>query len=257
MDLALKQRFLDIWNTSFPGAELPITLYYTDEEGRAPSVEPKETQHCLIGELLNIRNGRPACFDKHNVLCRGGRRYLGFSQTIRNNFDYFLSCGIPGELEGERYKKSPEIVADSMQNMPPFESPGRYLIAKRWDLLEESDEPMLVVFFARADVLAGLFTLANFDEREPDGVIAPFGSGCSAILYHPYRELQSDRPRAVLGMFDVSARPFVQPDVLSFAVPWKKFLAMVANADESFLITGSWAEVRSRIGGRAEAGLSH
>lgn len=26
------------------------------------------------------------------------------------NFEYFLSCGIPGKLEGERYKKTPELV---------------------------------------------------------------------------------------------------------------------------------------------------
>ena len=73
MDLALKHRFTEIWNNSFPGSELPITLYYTDEEGRAPSVEPKETQHCLIGELLNIRNGKTACFDK-TIMCSSSYR---------------------------------------------------------------------------------------------------------------------------------------------------------------------------------------
>jgi len=28
------------------------------------------------------------------------------------HFEYFLSCGIPGKLEGERYKKSPELVKE-------------------------------------------------------------------------------------------------------------------------------------------------
>jgi hypothetical protein len=49
-------------------------------------------------------------------------------------------------------------------------------------------------------------------------------------------------------MFDVSARPFVPADVLSFAVPMKKFIGMIDNMEESFLITGSWKKVQKRIG---------
>jgi hypothetical protein len=48
-------------------------------------------------------------------------------------------------------------------------------------------------------------------------------------------------------MFDVSARPCVPPDTLTFAVPMKKFSPMVENMDESFLITPSWEKVRNRI----------
>ena len=80
-------------------------------------------------------------------------------------------------------------------------------------MLDESDDPAVVIFFAKADVLSGLFTLANYDEVEPNGVIAPFGAGCSTIVMYPYLERDADRPRAVLGMFDVSARPFVQPGI--------------------------------------------
>ncbi len=115
------------------------------------------------------------------------------------------------------------------------------------DVIEERDEPLVIIFFAPPDVLSGLFTLANYDEREPDNVIAPFGAGCGTIVHHPCRELTSDRPRAVMGMFDVSARPCVPPNVLSFAVPWPKFVRMVDNMEESFLITKSWGKVKKRI----------
>ena len=96
-------------------------------------------------------------------------------------------------------------------------------------------------------MLSGLFTLASFDEPEPHGVIAPFCAGCASIVDYPYRELKKDRPRAVLGMFDVSARPFVPDGLLTFAVPWTKFARMVDNMDESFLITKSWNKVKNRI----------
>ena len=74
------------------------------------------------------------------------------------------------------------------------------------------------------------------------------GSGCASILQHPIAEASSPQPRCVLGMFDVSARPHVPATTLTFAVPMRRFEAMVRNMDESFLITASWQAVRSRLG---------
>jgi hypothetical protein len=48
-------------------------------------------------------------------------------------------------------------------------------------------------------------------------------------------------------MFDVSARPCVPTDVLTFSVPMKRFIRMVGNMEESFLITNSWRKVLKRI----------
>jgi len=89
--------------------------------------------------------------------------------------------------------------------------------------------------------------LANFDEAEPNAVIAPFGSGCSTIVYYPYLEGRSRRPRAVIGLFDVSARPAVSGQTLAFSVPMPKFVRMVRDVPESFLTTESWDKVRRRI----------
>ena len=53
---------------------------------------------------------------------------------------------------------------------------------KRWDRLTEEEQPLAVVFFAKPDVLSGLFTLANYDLAKVPGVIAPMGAGCASIL---------------------------------------------------------------------------
>jgi uncharacterized protein (DUF169 family) len=194
-----------------------------------------------------VREGRSFVYSADTPGCTGGKRYTGFSQTLRPNFEYFLSCGIPGELEGERYKKTPELVEEHLQRNPPFQAPAEYLVFKRWDRLMEEDQPVAVVFFATPDVLSGLFTLANYDYANTDGVIAPMGSGCASIINYPYLESASATPRCVLGMFDVSARPCVPEEVLTFTVPMRRFEQMVANMDESFLITKSWNEVRERL----------
>jgi hypothetical protein len=60
-------------------------------------------------------------------------------------------------------------------------------------------------------------------------------------------EQQKENPRAVLGMFDPSARPCVLGDVLTFAVPMKKFEKMIGYMEESFLITPTWEKVKRKI----------
>jgi len=247
MDMAIKNKFSLLWRKYFNSAELPISFYYTDEEGHTERAKPGSVPRCLIGALAEVRKGRSLCFDTDSIGCPGGRRYAGFADKLMPNFEYFLSCGIPGKLKGERYKKSPELVKEVMRLAPAFKAPSRFIVFKRWDMVEQSDEPEVVIFFAQPDVLAGMFTLANFDEAEPNGVFTPFGAGCSTIIQYPYLERKAARPRGVIGMFDVSARPHVPPDVLTFAVPMPKFLHMIENAEESFLITDSWRKVQERI----------
>ncbi len=247
MDAKRKEEFLRLWDKYFPGADLPVTFYYTDQMPSTDLVKPPAGHRCIFADLVKVRTGQSLCFDAQAIGCFGGQRYLGFSDKVMPNFEYFLSCGIPGKLEGERYKKTPEIVNALMEKAPKFKAPHQFIVFKRWDKLEAADEPEVVVFFARPDVLSGLFTLAGFDRADPNGVFTPFSAGCGSIVQHPYLERSSDSPRAVIGMFDVSARPFIPEDLLSFAVPRTKFERMLDNMEESFLITASWGKIQKRI----------
>jgi hypothetical protein len=247
MDITLKKRFIETWTRYFGGAELPIVFYYTDKEDHAESVIPPSAHQCMIGVLARVRRGASLRFDSDSIGCAGGKRYAGFKDELRQGFEYFLSCGLPGKFEGERYKKSPEIVLEMLKIAPKFKAPDRYIVFKRFDALEEPDNPDAAIFFAAPDVLAGLFTLANFDQTEPNGVFCPFSAGCGSIIQYPYLEKHSVRPRAVLGMFDISARPYVPRETLTFAVPMNKFISMIGNMEESFLITRSWEKVKKRI----------
>ena len=246
MDVGLKDRFLESWGKYFDGAGLPLCFYYTNDESLIAS-PPGTLSRCVINVLNKVRDGKSLVLDVESVGCPGGKKYLGFKTSIRDDFEFFLSCGIPGSVEGERYKKSTGLVREMLQAETVFTAPGRFVVFKRWDKLEVLDKPAVAVFFAGPDVLAGLFTLANFDEAGPDGVFCPFGSGCSTIIRYPFLESLSPHPRGVIGLFDISARPFLLPNTLSFAVPWSKLMSMLANMDESFLVTPSWSKVRKRI----------
>ena len=245
MDAKMRDRFVESWRKYFGDAELPIAEFFSDTQ-EAGTRETKGSGPCVIDMIPRVRDGRTLTVSSDSHMCGGAKRYLGFSEAFgMRDFEYFLSYGIPGKLEGERYKKSPELVRESSRFSPPFKAPRKFIVFKRWDKLKNEDEPEVVVFFAGLDVVAGLFTLANFDEAEPNAVICPFGSGCSSIVYHPYQELKSKRPRCVLGMFDISARPCIGENTLSFAVPYPKFQKMVENMGESFLTTESWKTLRA------------
>jgi uncharacterized protein (DUF169 family) len=248
MDIAFKEKFLKLWKKFFNNASLPITFYYTDKPTNVDIVKPGSIPDCIIGALVKVQRGQSLAFDVDAVGCAGGKRYLGFADKLMPEFEYFLSCGIPGKLEGERYKKSPEMVKEYMQkHAPVVKASAKYIVFKRWDKLDTSDNPDVIIFYAEPDVLSGLFTLASFDEAEQNMIIAPFGSGCASIVQYPYMEVKSTHPRAVIGMFDVSARPFVDKNALAFSIPMSKFERMVDNMEESFLITSSWAKIQKRI----------
>ncbi len=247
MDARFQQDFQRKWARYFPGAELPVAYWYADEVSEPDRADSRDEEHCVVQAFRRVREGHTFVYGKDSPGCQGWARYTGFSQTLRPGFEYFLSCGIPGEMEGERYKQSPELVRRYLEARPPFEAPGRWLVIKRWDKVADAERPFAVIFFAPPDVLSGLFALANFDRADPYGVITPMGSGCSQIVGYPWSEAQSAAPRCVLGMFDVSARPAVRQGELTFTVPFARFQQMVANMDESFLITDSWKRVAARI----------
>ncbi len=228
--------------------ESPVGVYYTND--KPEGVTPKEgISGCMIGLLQNTRKkGRTVYFDKSHFGCPGGAYYMGLLESPRPNIEYFLSCGIPGEMEGERYIKTPELAKEYFGKMKPRPAPATYCVFKPFEQFQEEDKkPEVVVFFSSPDILSGLFTLTNYTLESIDAVFTPFGSGCSTILTYPLKEADKEKPRAIIGMFDVSARPMVEKDILTLAMPYSVFLKLLENVSDSFLQTESWKKILQRV----------
>ena len=230
----------------------PIAVIYRDEPAPDAWVPPSadsEKHVCALSCLRAIaEQGRWACIDAEHSGCFGASRYLGFSDQLREGFEFFLSYGIPGKLEGERYKKTPELVKEFLADSPPLPATGKYCILAPLEELASFDGVEAVAFLVTPDQLAGLFTLCNFLSADHNAVIAPFGAGCGTIIAEPRRQALSEDPKGVIGMFDPSARPCVPADALSFSAPTKLILEMAENIGESFVITETWKKVQRRIG---------
>ena len=68
-------------------------------------------------------------------------------------------------------------IPDIQKNISPLPTQSKDLVFTRGDLLMEQDNHDVVIFFARPEVMCGLFTLANFEQDDPNGVICPWGPG--------------------------------------------------------------------------------
>lgn len=254
MDTKLRDRFMELWERYFSSSELPITLELSSRDCGIDEAESPDGWRCIICDLARVRKGRPLLLGRKSLSCSGAQYFLGYVRERSPDFRYFLSTGKPGSVRGERYKRSPELVDGFVASDTFLPAGDRRYLFRRWDSLGEEDCPDVVIFFAGGEVLSGLFTLANFECPDPQGVICPFGSGCSSVIHYPLLEAQRERPRAVLGMFDPSARHCVPKDTLTMAFPMKLFCRIIGTMEESFLETESWRRVREKITRGATAG---
>jgi hypothetical protein len=247
MDAKFKDKFIDNWGKYFPGIDLPFALFYSDDERYWDDLRTQEGFGCMIAHFAPVLKGERVAFAEETIACPGGVSYSGFPIEPNPGMKHFLSCGIPGELEGLRLKKTPELVEGSFGDHTLVEASGRFLVASRLDCLETDETPEVIAWLAPPDVISALFHLAAFHSTDRSCVISPQSSGCGALINFPMAEREKEHPRAILGMFDISARPYVRKDHLSFSVPLSLFEEMASNMEESFLITESWNKVRQRL----------
>lgn len=221
---------------------------------------------CVVSMLSAAAKGKTAVFDRKTFGCLGGGVGLGFGNQYVNfpaGIEYFLSTGnkdfcstdmgknivrnIPAIEHGERYCKSPEVAGKFVESLPITDIAEEYVVFKPLEKVPEGDTPKVVVFYVNPDQLSALVVLSNYARDNNQSVIAPFGAGCHTIGIIPFNEDNSEKPRAVIGMFDISARKQVDRDILSFTVPYKMFLEMESNVEGSFLQEHEWLKVRDRV----------
>lgn len=147
----------------------------------------------------------------------------------------------------EWMESSIDALRRMFNDIDPRPAPGRFCVVKPVSLFTEEERPLIVAFFARPEVLAGLHQLATFVTNDPEVVASPWGAACTGLTTWPLKYLAAGRNRAVVGGWDPSARKFFKTDELSFTVPHDMFVQMLNRYDNSFLTTKTWAMVRKKI----------
>lgn len=253
----------------------PVALLLTDEKpAGAVQFEPGKWGCAMSMFGAAATKGRTAVFDRETYGCFGGGLGLGFGNTYEKfpggveGFCHFLSSGSEGWetgekiaagmkaggarpefvhhfLHGERYKKNPDLVRAFVAALPVTEIPTRYAaFVPLGEVDAAKGEPESVTFVVTPDQLAALVVFASYDRPGLENVATPFVAGCQSIGIFSYREARSPEPRCVVGLVDLSARQYLRPqagkDVLTFTMPYRRYLEMEANVAGSFLEQDPW-----------------
>ena len=120
--------------------EEPFGMFYTDtepesgfvqKEGPAFSSEMEQRGEvdypalfrdwsCVMGKIWLARKKKSAAyFEARRFGCVGGSFYLGFHRPQLEFIAHYVSTGIPGRMEGERYLSSPEVTRRFFNELPP------------------------------------------------------------------------------------------------------------------------------------------
>lgn len=160
--------------------------------------------------------------------------------------EHFLSTGGVGPKPGEFYKQTPELAKDYMKALPEIKK-SPCVVLKPLSQVSQQDAPETVIFLVNADQLSGLATLANYDMPTQDNVQVRFASGCVQSIRYAVSGKEKNNT-CWIGLTDPSARKCVDKDLLSFSIPFPRFLTMEANAAGSFLTKETWKMISKRIG---------
>lgn len=217
-------------------APLPIAVIYSYQ----PMEEMQLVPGCIFKQFHKAANGTTVTLCAANLTCGGGKPYLGLGPLPERVYSFVSMV--------EKYKKSPALVKQAIEQIGAQLAEKPYINFVRIDSLKSFDEMEGVVFFTSPDVISGLFTWANYDTEDLNAVMSPWGSGCSTAITSMVNENRKGGKHCFLGLFDISARPYFKPDILSFSIPRCRFIEMCDTLSDC-CVSGApaWLKVRKRI----------
>lgn len=250
--------------------EEPFGVYYADTKpeksyGPKPGVsisreledqrqldmqEVFKTFSCVMGNIWLARKKHAAAYiSSEEYGCPGGVFYCSMMKPNLRFIEHYVTTGFEGTpIHGERYLPSPESMRKFLATVDPPKARGKYCIFKPLSLFVDGEKPEFIIFFARPEVLTGLFVQTTFTTGEVDSVASPFGAGCTNILAWPLYYKAKGMEKAVLGGFDPSARKYMKTDELTLTVSLSLYQKMLKALPESMFNVGkNWTTVRIKI----------
>ena len=130
-----------------------------------------------------------------------------------------------------------------IRDLPTVDIPASYVSFRPLAEVAEGERPKVVVMLANPDQVAALVVLANYRRGSNENAIIPHAAGCQTVGIYAYREAESERPRIVVGLNDLSARRNIRrlgKDLMTVAIPFGLFLEMEEDVEGSFLEKPLW-----------------
>jgi uncharacterized protein (DUF169 family) len=257
----------------------PVALIWSDEKPEGAMQFQENKWGCVMWLAAHAAKGKTAVADIKTFGCFGGGVGLGFGDQYKSfpggekGFCNFLSSGNANTeggkelaekikpfmraeaydnfLHGERYIKTPKFVEKFLADLPIMQIPVKYVVFKPLqDVDLTKEKPQSIIFFVNPDQLSALVVLANYGREDNENVIIPYAAGCQIIGIRTYKEVKSKKPRAVIGLVDLSARVYIRKqlannNLMTFSLPLNLFEEMEQNVAGSFLERHTWQSLVS------------
>ena len=137
--------FIESYREAFgENAQLPLLFGYSNQA----IADTAKIGGCFFKGLQAAREGTPISLSVEVIGCGGGKLYTGFSD-MPERVPKFVSLT-------EKYKRSPEMVADYVKSLEMPRSSKPYLNFVRADQAKLLDGFEGVMFYATPDMLSGL-----------------------------------------------------------------------------------------------------
>ncbi len=232
-----------------PKTGVPISRELGDK-GEIDMEAMFSTFSCVIGNIWLARKKQAAAYVSATEYgCPGGVYYCGMMNPNIRFIEHYVSTGFKGTpVHGERFMPSPEAMQKFLKKVTPPKPSGKYCIFKPLSHFTGGQKPEFVIFFARPEVMTGLFVQTTFTTGDVDCVAIPFGAGCTNIISWPRYYRDKGMEKAVMGGLDPSARKFMKTDEMTFTVPLSLYEKMLNALPESMFNGGKdWQNVRKKI----------
>ena len=227
--------------------EFKLPTFEEEQRGEVDVMATRSCWSCVLAQIRVSRNKRiPVFFDERHWGCLGGALFLGYNKKQLEWIVSYVSDGIPGVMEGERYFDSRETARRLYGTFESLPRPEGVTVFQPVSLFEDVT-PSFVTFFARPEVMSGVHQLTSFVTGDLDVVRSPMGAGCTNIVSWPRKYEADGLFKAVVGGWDPSERKFLKPDELHLTVPWRMYEMMLAKWRDSFLKTHAWEGHQARV----------
>lgn len=237
----------------------------------------KGIYYCVMSLFAQcITKGKTIAFDRETYGCPGACAGLGFGTAYDTamggyeTFATFFSKGLEEAPDKDKYRIFTEKMPSQLQqkliegerfhcsrkkaykwitaDLPLFNFPEKYRIVKPLSKLQEDEIPESVIFTVNPIQLTTLITLTGSIREGVNETITPQGAACQMVGNFVFNEAKRENPKAVLGLLDLAARHTVQKvlpdDVLTYAVPWKLFLALEKEAKTGIFKSPLWKNLQ-------------